>query len=154
MINTYIMIQEISFEEIIPLWKNNLWPNRVSPIESHSAMMYNGSIEMKNFDLPIQFHAYMDNNDIVGTNSVHMCADGLARSRGLWVCPNFRQKGIGKHLLLHAIDVARVYNATGIWSYPRKTSWRTYESAGFSLTSDWQTSETSEANAYCYLGLK
>ena len=154
MINTHIMIKEINFETILPIWRDKLWPGRVSAIETHSAMLHlYTEYDMGNFLLPVWYIGYYEDNELIGVNSGHMCVDGSARSRGLWIMPEFRKNGRGKQLLGATIAKAREYNASSIWSYSRKTSWPTYKSVGFILTSDWQQSETSEANAYCYLEL-
>jgi len=149
------MIKEIDFDTILPIWTNNLWPNRISAIETHSAMIYmSGKYDIDNFLFPVVYFGYYDNEHLVGVNSVHICSDNLARSRGLWVEPISRKKGVGKSLLERSINFAREYEVFGIWSFPRKSSWKTYNSVGFVLTSEWLCSETSDANAYCYLGIK
>ena len=142
-------IKLIDFDTILPFWRDRLWFGRISPIESHSAMLHlSTKYDMENFTLPAWYCGYYVDDEIVGVNSGHMCADGSARSRGLWVCPENRKNGLGKQLLLATIDQAKIQGANSIWSYTRKTSWPTYESAGFALTSNWEQSETSEANAY------
>ena len=150
-----MVIKEIDFDTICLIWKEKLWPSRFSPIETHSAMMYQSNFyDAGNFLLPVWYiGCYDDNDELIGVNSGHMCVDGLARSRGLWVCPKKRQNGHGKQLLLATIEQARHNKARGIWSFPRKSSDRVYKSAGFTITSEWQQSETSEANAYCYMDL-
>lgn len=146
-------IHVIDFPIIEQVWKEKLWPERISPTETHSAMIYmSNSYAMGNFDLPIRYFGCFEDDTLVGVNSGHMCTDNNVRSRGLWVESTYRGKGYGKLLLIATIDWAKHLRANGIWSFPRKTSWITYESAGFTLTSDWQTSETSNANGYCYLG--
>jgi N-acetylglutamate synthase-like GNAT family acetyltransferase len=153
-INMHIMIKEIDFETIFPIWTEKLWPGRISPIETHSAMLHLFTeYDMGNFLLPVWYLGYYADNTLIGVNSGHMCVDASARSRGLWIAPEFRQNGYGKELLLSTIEKAKEHNATSVWSLPRKSSWPTYNSAGFILTSDWKQTETSEANAYCYLGL-
>jgi len=82
-----------------------------------------------------------------------MCKDNHYRSRGLYVFPNFRGKGIGTILLKATIAQAMVESAVLCWSYPKKTSWKSYLAAGFELASDWGGSETSDANAYCKINL-
>ncbi len=146
--------QEISFDEIFPIWNNDLWPNRVSKIESHSAMVYlSDKFSMEQFTLPAWYFGVFNNGELLGVNSGHMCSDGSARSRGLWVSPDRRGHGHGLALLNMTSDRASVAGATAVWSYPRRTSWTTYRAAGFQLMSDWEESETSEANAYCKLDL-
>lgn len=143
------MIKNIEWHLIYPIWEKYLWPERTSPIKSHSAMMYLNGHSMKNYDYRPSFLGYFKDNSLIGVNSCHKCSDGSLRSRGLWVHPDHRNQGIGYKLLKQTIEFKG--NATFVWSYPRKSSWRTYENVGFYLTSDWESSETSEANAYCRL---
>lgn len=102
---------------------------------------------------PPTFFAIFINGEIAGVNSGHMCKDLQYRSRGLFVFEKFRGKNLGRDLLLATIDQARKEDATMCWSYPRKSSWKSYLAAGFELASDWEGSETSDANAYCKIDL-
>lgn len=141
-------ICQLSFEEVFPIWKNKLWPNRTSAIESHSAMLIDRTYDMGNFKLPAWYYGCFVNSALVGVYSGHMCTDGLARLRGHWVDIEFRNKGLGRQLLLYTLNHSKSYGASGTWCYPRLTSWKMYEALGFKLISDWEKSETSEANAY------
>lgn len=140
----------ISFDEIYQIWNNYLWTNRESAIETHSAMNFLGGYDMKNMISIPTFFAYKLDNKIVGVNSGHMCHDNSYRSRGLFVFPEYRKQGIGKILLLATIDKGRDECANYIWSYPKRSSWPTYEVSGFTLASSWETSEL-DINAYCKL---
>lgn len=144
------MIVKTNFETINMIWTKHLWPNRTSKIEPHSAMLLDGSFDIKNFDFNPTFLILYENNMIVGCNSGHMCNDGSYRSRGLYVFPEYRKKGYGKELLLRTINIGIEEKANLVWSYPRFESWNTYQSAGFSLASEWNNSETG-VNAYCIL---
>jgi GNAT superfamily N-acetyltransferase len=146
------MIKTITWNEISPIWRTQLWPNRTSPIETNSAMCYLKGHDMFNMSTLPTFFGYIVNDKIVGVNSGHPCVDNY-RSRGLWVDPAHRNQGIGRALLKATIDRGLLEGFNTIWSYPRSTSWSTYKSAGFKLSSDWQGSETSESNAYCYFKL-
>lgn len=143
------MIQEIDWKIIQPVWSQHLWPNRSSPIETNSAMIYLNGIDMKNMEYIPTFFGYFHIDRLAGVNSGHMCADGTYRSRGLYVFPEYRGMGIGSKLLTATIDRAKNLNAKLVWSLPRKTSWSTYRRAGFVLTSEWHETETSAHNAYC-----
>lgn len=145
-----IAIKPISWDQILHIWRTHLWPNRTSLIEHHSAMLYLGGHDMNNFNYRVDLIGYHIDDKLVGVNSSHRCSDGSYRSRGLWVDPEYRGRGIGQRLLRQSIEYKG--NATFVWSYPRQSSWNTYKAVGFQLTSDWQASETSEANAYCRLG--
>ena len=143
------MIETITFEEILPIWRNHLWPDRTSTIESNSAMCYKDGYDMFNMNTKPTFFAYKINNEIAGVNSGHMCKDNHYRSRGLFVFEKFRGLGIGTKLLIATIEQGRKENAHMCWSYPRDTSWKTYSSAGFLLDGEFSISETGN-NAYCY----
>ena len=142
------MIIKISFDEIIPIWKQFLWPDRVSPIESNSAMRFLGDYDIESMSTPASFFAYTIDNRIVGVNSGHLCKDNSYRSRGVYVFPEYRKSGVGTELLVATINQGRIEGASYVWSYPRQSSWNTYNSAGYELASDWELSETS-TNAYC-----
>lgn len=146
------MIIQISFESIYPIWQNDLWFNRTSKIETNSAMKYLGGIDILNMSYTATFFGYMLNNKIVGVNSGHRCSDQSYRSRGLYVYPEFRSKGIGSLLLEACIKQAQLEDCKFIWSYPKKSSWKTYEKVGFSLSSIWEVSEM-DINAYCMRNL-
>lgn len=147
------MINTVDFDEVLPIWKTYLWPGRTSEIDATSALCYLGGYDLVNMQSTPTFFAYMIDGTIAGVNSGHMCKDNLYRSRGLYVFDEFRGRGIGVELLKITIVQARLEGASLCWSYPRQSSWRTYNKAGFSLTSDWEMSETSDNNAYCKLDL-
>lgn len=142
------MVKHITFDDIFPIWRLCLWPNRISEIESHSAMTFDGSYDIENFNCSANYFCFMVDNEVAGVNSGHMCSDGSYRSRGLYVHPEFRKKGIGRALLLTTVEQARKEKASFVWSFPRQESWQVYESAGFELTSDWAPDEMG-MNAYC-----
>lgn len=142
------MIIKVDFEQVLNIWKNHLWLNRTSQIESHSAMLLNKTYDIKNFEYQSTYFVYVVDGVIAGCNSGHMCSDLTYRSRGLFVFPEFRKKGKGVRLLKATIDQAMQEKATCVWSYPRQSSWSTYAAAGFELSSDWEQGETG-INAYC-----
>lgn len=142
------MILNITFEKIYQIWSTNLWPVRESTIETHSAMNFLGGYDIQNMVSTPTFFAYKSDNKIVGVNSGHLCHDNSYRSRGLFVFPEYRKQGIGKILLVATIDKGINEGANYIWSYPKQSSWPTYEASGFSLASVWETSEL-DINAYC-----
>jgi len=148
------MIKEITWKKTHYIWKNYLWLTRSSPIEPVSAMCFLNGYDMTNMQSTPTFYGYMINGFIVGVNSGHACPNqNNYRSRGLWVDPDYRGRGIGQQLLKATIEQGKQEGYAEIWSYPRQSSWPTYNSAGFELVSTWEVSETSEANAYCILKL-
>lgn len=143
------MIEKISFDQIYEIWSVYLWPGRISPIEPNSAMKFLGGYTMDNMITTPSFFSYTIDGKIAGVNSGHKCSDNSYRSRGVYVFPQFRNQAIGIKLLVATINQGKDENCSFIWSYPRRSSWATYNAAGFILSSDWESSETSEANAYC-----
>jgi GNAT superfamily N-acetyltransferase len=149
------MLELITWEDILLIWKNELWPDRISPIEATSAMCYLNDYDMDNMLTTPSFFGYIVDNKIVGVNSGHSCPKSKSyRSRGLWVHPDHRGRGIGQQLLKATIAKGFDEGNTMVWSYPRKTSWNTYAAVGFSLDTEWKKSETSEQNAFCSLHQK
>lgn len=147
------MMKKLTFEEVLLIWEKHLWPKRESSIDSNSAMCFLGGYELVNMHTEPTFFAYMIDGEIAGVNSGHLCKDQQYRSRGLYVFERFRGKGIGTLLLKATIEQAKKENAVLCWSYPRKSSWKSYFAAGFELASEWEMSETSDANAYCVIKL-
>lgn len=144
------MIKKITFAEILPIWRNHLWPDRTSDITPNSAMNFMEGYDLVNMNTQPTFFAYVIDGEIAGVNSGHMCKDHEYRSRGLFVFEKFRGKGLGTELLKATIDQAREEGAALCWSYPKDTSWNTYANAGFGLVSDFEVSETGN-NAYCMI---
>lgn len=142
------MIKFINFDTILPIWQSYLWPDRNSKITESSAMVYLGGYDINNMSCTPTFIGYIQDSKIIGVNSGHSCSDGSFRSRGLYVYPEYRGQGIGIKLLEGVIKIAREKKAKFIWSYPKKSSWSTYEKAGFALSSNWENSELG-LNAYC-----
>ena len=144
------MLTELTWKKIHYVWKNYLWPNRSSPIEPISAMCYLNGYDAANMASTPTFFGYIIDDRIVGVNSGHACPNqNNYRSRGLWVDPNYRGQGIGQQLLTATIKQGQQEGYRQIWSYPRRSSWPTYQAVGFVPASEWEVSETSEANAYC-----
>ena len=145
------MITTITFDEVLPIWNTHLWPNRQSSIDPTSAMCYLGGYDLVNTRFHPTFFSYVIDNEIAGVNSGHKTMNDGYRSRGLYVLEKFRGMGIGTQLLKATIEQAKIEHCNMCWSYPRKSSWKSYLNAGFELSSDWEISETSEANAYCII---
>lgn len=148
-----MQVSRIDFNTIQSIWKNKLWPNRNSAIETHSAMTwpFEGdpeSIDMSIFDYTATFWgAYLDNK-LVGVNSGHRTTDEQYRSRGIWVDPDYRKRGVAQMLFLMTAHQAKVEGCEMFWSIPRKTALPAYTKFGFETVGDYIVTETSEANIY------
>ena len=151
-------IIRITFDQIKNIWSEHLWPNRQSPIETHSAMTWPfegnpNEYDMNVFDYPASFFGVISDYKIVGVNSGHKTADGQYRSRGIWVDPAHRRKGISQMLFDATLNQAIGESCRMIWSIPRKTALPAYTKFGFQTVGDYIKTETSEANIYVSLNL-
>ena len=126
----------ISFETISHVWQKYLWQNRVSPIETHSAMTwpFDGNpieYDMDIFNYEPTFFAVFQRQEIIGVNSGHRTKDNIYRSRGIWVRPEYRKKGISKMLFDETEKQAIKEGCNMIWSIPRKSALPAYTKFGF-----------------------
>lgn len=145
------MIKQITFDEIYPVWDNDLWPERVSAIEPLNCMMFMGGWDSSVIEKykPV-FFAYIENGNIFGVNSGFQTSEHAFRSRGIWVYPEHRGKGIAKKLLDAVINYAKEETTTNIvWSIPRKTAFIAYNVSGFSQIGPWFDTEM-EFGPNCY----
>lgn len=141
------MIEIIDENTILPYWRL-LWPDR-DQIPLMSSMLYKGGYNVSIYSKykPTYFGFSIDGN-IVGVNSGHRTNDTEFRSRGLFVLPQFRNKGIAVKLLHATIEQAKKEDCNTVWSVPRLLSLYTYEKAGFERTSDFFETETCLQNCY------
>lgn len=146
-----IVSKTITFEEILPIWSTKLWPGRKSKIGPMNPMEYLGG---NNIDIYVKynptFFSMQLNDQIIGVNSGFRTDQHLYRSRGIWINPDYRRKGISKKLFRDLEDQAIKENCTCIWSIPRKSAWPAYKAFGFEQTSDW-FDEDMEFGPNCYV---
>ncbi len=157
--DTLSAVQQITFQEILPIWQDKLWPNRVSKIETHSAMTwpYTHPVQpysMDVFNYPATFFGIFDQDKLVAVNSGHLTTQQEYRSRGLWVDPDYRGMGLAQIILLATINEAKKEGASMIWSIPRLTALPAYERVGFKTVGD-RVDEGVEfgPNIYCSYSL-
>ena len=130
------LVGTATWEEVLPIWRDKLWPGRTSAIEPTSAIKYLGGYDMQNMQfVPVFFSVRSDR--IIAVNSIVQCADGSARSRGLWVDPEYRKAGYARIVLECSILQAKDWQSSHIWTMPRVTALPAYQSVGFIQTSDW-----------------
>lgn len=152
------MIKEITFEEILPFWKDKLWPNRCSAIEPVSAIQYDGKIDMSIMERKPTFFGYFIGDKLVGVNSGFKTKDevisftdaehALYRSRGIFVDPLYRGHGIAERLLQAVEDQAKKEGCFILWTMPRQSAFHVYEKFGFERTSEW--SDAHEFGPNCF----
>lgn len=151
-------IERLDYKTVESIWQTHLWTNRTSAIESHSAMTwpFEGNpdpIDMNIFNYPATFWgAYLDNK-LVGVNSGHKTTDEQYRSRGIWVDPEYRKRGVAQMLFLLTAHQAKIEGCELLWSIPRKTALPAYTKFGFETVGDYIITETSDANIYVKLAL-
>jgi GNAT superfamily N-acetyltransferase len=123
-----MIIKTIQYDECLTLW-NLLWADRVSAIESTSAMTLpvGGAHRSysSNIGIPVFLGAYQGDL-LIGVNSFHS-VDTIFRSRGLYVLDEFRGNKIGQLLLEKTIELA----GGRVWSFPKQEAINTYIRAGF-----------------------
>ena len=157
--DTLSAVHEITFQEILPIWQNKLWPNRVSTIETHSAMTWpythpNQPYSMDIFSYPVTFFGIYDQKRLIAVNSGHLTTHTEYRSRGLWVDPAYRGMGLAQTLLSVTVERARQEGVDMIWSIPRLTALPAYKKVGFKTVGN-IIDEGVEfgPNIYCYCTL-
>ena len=142
----------IQFEDILPIWENELWLNRKSKIEPVSCMLLNGGYAAINYEPT--FWGLYDNTELIAVNSGHRTSFTNYRSRGLWVHPNHRRKGLTKilfeELFIQAKKETLPIAGMLVWSCPRKSALKAYEASGFVRISDW-FDEGMEFGPNCYV---
>ena len=150
--------ERLNFKTVESIWSTKLWPNRTSAIETHSAMTwpFEGnpeSIDMNIFNYPATFWGVYLDDKLVGVNSGHKTTDEQYRSRGIWVDPEYRKRGVAQMLFLLTAHQAKIEGCELLWSIPRKTALPAYTKFGFETVGDYIITETSDANIYVKLAL-
>lgn len=150
------LIKNIEFTDILPIWEKELWPNRNSAIETHSAMLWppEKGISAKTFKYTAHFLGYYIKDQLVGVNSCHRTDTRIMRSRGLWVNPDYRKQQIATKLLKRTIDYANLYDCLTLWTMPRITALSVYTGIGFEIYGNEITEDVEFGpNIYAYLKL-
>jgi len=140
------MIEIIDELNIIPFWQQ-LWPGRQIPLMSSMLFPKGYDISIYKKYKPTYFGYSIDGN-IIGVNSGHKTSDTDYRSRGLFVLPEFRNRGVAVKLLEATINQAKEEDCSIVWTVPRDTSLYAYYKAGFDRASDFFETETSAKNCY------
>ena len=144
--------EAVHFETILPIWRHSLWPDRKSQIKHMSSMTYEGKIDMSIYKkyTPTFFAVYNNAGQIIGVNSGHQTGDRMYRSRGIWVDPVYRGKGVAGILFCELEGQAMKEQCKSIWSVPREKALPSYVKYGFKQTSDF-FNEGMEFGPNCYV---
>lgn len=155
-----ILIKNLNFTDVLPVWENKLWPGRDSPIEPMSAMIWPTDTSQTEYDSSI-FYSYeasfwgaFHGNKLIAVNSGHQTSPAEFRSRGIWVDSNYRRQGIAQILLGLADDCAIKLGCSMIWSMPRISALGAYEKHGFVTQGKAFKTETSDQNIYVRKALR
>lgn len=167
-------IEEITWDEIFPIWQNLLWPDRVTPnIKCYTPMINNVDVDMNIHRMAKAHFGYYNGiffgiktsdakRKVVACNSAHQCSRTLWRSRGLYVYPEFAGRGIAHSLLAYTAKFARDNGGEMIWSLPTEKALPIYNQVGYETMSpveDWPAyknaagEQTIRRNAYVEMQL-
>ena len=147
-----IQFSRCEFSDVFGTWRNLLWPDRESAIESHSVMTWPGSdqpeYDMSVFEYDATFWCARSGSDIIAVNSGHRTSQTDYRTRGIWVDPKHRLCDISQTLFALVTAQAVSEHCDRLWSLPRQSAIRAYTKAGFVTVGDYIQTETSDANIY------
>jgi len=150
--NIYIIKKQgiSGFKSIEPLWRTKLWVDRISPIKTHSSMTLTGDYDMNIYNNTATYWFVKIDDIIVGCNSGFKTSLNEYRSRGIWIDENYRNLGLSKLLFENLFEQSTKELCSIVWSIPRKSAIKAYESVGFTQTSDW-FNEGMEFGPNCYV---
>ena len=135
-----------TFEEIYDIWHDQLWPGRISKIESMSSLYWKSPrtvIKDKTIfkKYTPSFWAIKHGDEIIAVNSGFKTEERIYRSRGLYVYPDYRGQGLSAILLRQAILQGKKEQCHWIWSLPRKTALSAYQRVAFKKRGKWLDKE-------------
>ena len=135
-----------TFEEIYDIWHDQLWPGRISKIESMSSLYWKSPrtvIKDKTIfkKYTPSFWAIKHGDEIIAVISGFKRDERIYRSRGLYVYPDYRGQGLSAILLRQAILQGKKEQCHWIWSLPRKTALSAYQRVGFKKRGKWLDKE-------------
>jgi GNAT superfamily N-acetyltransferase len=139
------MIKKITFERIIPYW-NILWKqyegckiNKVN-LDSqknyvHRAYKYLNQEAIEKIIKPV-YVGYFNDDEIIGVASGYETNIDWYRIRGLWVNEKYRRNGIATKIVKYLESKS---NTRYIWTVPRQTALKFYQSNGFEIDGVYKT---------------
>jgi N-acetylglutamate synthase-like GNAT family acetyltransferase len=152
-----MIYRKTTFEHILPVWENNLWPGRKSAIETHSVMTWPWSeqprYDMSIFEYPATFWCATNQDKVIAVISGHKTSQKHYRTRGIWVDSDHRLRGISQMLFLLVGAQAKLEHCNKLWSLPKQSAIRAYTKAGFITEGDYFVTEMSVSNIYAQKNL-
>jgi len=143
------MIRLIDWDTILPIWRDHLWKGRLTVIKPTNGLKFMGGYDNRVEEYsPIFVGAFLGDK-LVGVNSGHATSKSEYRSRGIYVFPNYRGRGLSQQLFQGVEDQAKIEKKTILWSMPRASSVRSYEKFGFKIVSDYF--DNMEFGPNCYV---
>ncbi len=130
-------LRVVSFEDVLPLWSNKLWPERRSVIRPVSPIQVDLSYDPTILSYSPHFFGLYYEQHMVGAISGYSTSRELFRSRGLYVDTAFRGLGVSQILFSKLSETAIDLGAHAIWTLPRKSAWPAYKKFGFYRITDW-----------------
>lgn len=132
-------VEYISFDCIRDVWCNHLWKGRQA-VEPFQLWSWKTGVDLPFFDPLIAYTTYpqflgiKEGKKLIAVNSLFESDLEYTRSRGLWVHPEHRGRGLGKIILEATIEHTET---EWLWTFPRKSAMPCYEAVGFEQKSDW-----------------
>lgn len=132
-------ILESTFEEVQPIWRDLLWPGRVSAIEPTNPLKFLGGYDTNYMNNQAVFYKAVpiDKTEIIGVISGHFTEPNEFRLRGIYVSKDYRSSGVAKSLITAIETFAKQHNCKRVWHIPRKVSFGMFQHLGYKQDSDW-----------------
>jgi len=129
------ILTELRFEDVQPIWKEQLWPERTSKIEKISYISSSGIIDMQigQWGTNPIFLGFTNNTEIVACVSSFQTNQHEYRCRGIWVQESFRSTGLGLKMIDALIEIIKKNDsqASTLWTMARLRSVGFYQRAQF-----------------------
>lgn len=143
-------VVELTWDEVLPIWRDVLWVGRKSDIKQHSSMQYLGGFDMSIYKNPVHFWGFKSDTEVLGVTCGFKTSAELYRSRSIWLHPSLRGNNLTQALFAATEEAGKAEGCTGMWSFPRPTVIKSYLRFGFEQTSDWNTDFEFGPNCYVY----
>jgi predicted GNAT family N-acyltransferase len=121
-----------TFNEILPIWSQYLWPGRLSPIEPVSCINSNSEIDVNIMSYSPVFAKIAKGSQILAVSSIHQTGFAEFRLRGNWVSEQHRGQGYGKNIITQLMEVIPFKSGDFVWTMARLHNKDFYKKIGFS----------------------